>query len=74
MEDDIEIQLEIVKRNLNDLKAAEQEDERLRAIQNLLASVNTLTTRSYQLAREDVEGSEWVAEQQRGQLNDLLAS
>lgn len=73
MEDNIEIALEIVQRNLDELKAAEEEDERLRAMQNLLASVNTLVAYAYRHAEDEVDGAKWVAKQQHSQLNDLLA-
>lgn len=70
--DDLKIALEIAQRNLNDLEAAEEGDERLRTLQNYLSAINSLVMHSYRRAHEDVEGSEWVAEQQREELDDLL--
>lgn len=72
-DDDLKITLEIAQRNLQNLEAAEEGDEYLHALQNYLSSVNSLVAHSYRLAREDEEGGAWIAEQQRQELDDLLA-
>ncbi|SNZ12349.1 hypothetical protein SAMN06269185_1641 [Natronoarchaeum philippinense] len=70
---DLGLTLEILRRNLFEYENADDEMERKKSMQNYLASVNTLVAHSHHLAREELdEEMEWLTEQKRQELRELL--
>ncbi|WP_162991462.1 hypothetical protein [Halostella salina] len=70
---DLGLTLEILRRNLFEYENADDEMERKKSMQNYLASVNTLVAHSHHLAGEELdEEMEWLTEQKRQELRELL--
>jgi hypothetical protein len=70
---DLGLTLEILRRNLIEYETADDEMERKKSMQNYLASVNTLVAHSHHLAGEELdEEMEWLTEQKRQELRELL--
>ncbi|WP_276270927.1 hypothetical protein [Haloarcula litorea] len=69
---DLDTTLSIVEQTLAEYKNADGEVEKQTALANYLSAVNTLVAHSHRFAGEAVEDVDWMLEQKRAELQELL--